>query len=335
VLTLAQALPLQGLVRFLWLGAAARPQPRRAVVIGTGPIVGALEEELRQSPTAPFRIVGHLLPPNESVSLELSAESLADVDLVVVASLAHDPTVDRLAALNFRGVTVMDAAGAYAALTGRIPVLQVSSRWFIATGDFSSLATSPFHHLQRFLDVVAAIAMLAVASPVLLLAALGILLSDGGPILYRQARLGRYGRSFQLFKLRTMRRGSDRNGPVFAESHDSRVFPVGRLLRRWRIDELPQLFNVLRGEMSLVGPRPERPEVAEELERRIPFYAFRYSVRPGLTGWAQVNLPYCALIEDHVTKLEFDLYHLRHYGPAMYAIVLLRTLGALVFRPGR
>jgi lipopolysaccharide/colanic/teichoic acid biosynthesis glycosyltransferase len=132
-----------------------------------------------------------------------------------------------------------------------------------------------------------------------------------------------------------MKRGSDDNGPIFAEKNDSRVLPAARLLRRWRIDELPQLYNVLRGEMSLVGPRPERPEVADDLERLIPFYAFRYSVRPGITGWAQVHLPYCATTADHLAKLEFDLYHLRHYGPAMYAIVLIRTLGALVFRPGR
>jgi lipopolysaccharide/colanic/teichoic acid biosynthesis glycosyltransferase len=132
-----------------------------------------------------------------------------------------------------------------------------------------------------------------------------------------------------------MANGSDRSGPTFAQEHDLRVDLVGRFLRRWRVDELPQLFNVLRGEMSLVGPRPERPEVAEQLEREIPFFAFRYSVRPGLTGWAQVHLPYCAETEDHLIKLEYDLYSVRHYGPAMYLLVLLRTLGALVFRPGR
>jgi lipopolysaccharide/colanic/teichoic acid biosynthesis glycosyltransferase len=132
-----------------------------------------------------------------------------------------------------------------------------------------------------------------------------------------------------------MKPGSDHRGPTFAEENDARVLWIGRWLRRWRIDELPQLINVLRGEMSLVGPRPERPEVAAHLEKKIPFYAFRYSVRPGVTGWAQIHLPYCARTEDHMAKLEFDLYAVRHHGPSMYAIVLLRTLGALVFRPGR
>jgi len=334
-LTLLIALPCQAALRFIWLAVAAMPQPRRAAVIGTGPIVASLEEELRRRPNAPFRITDHLPAPSDAAPADLSAAALVDFDMVVVASLAHDATADRLAALNFRGVPVVDAAGAYAALTGRIPVRQVDSRWFIATGDFSSLATSPFHHVQRILDVVIAIGLLLLSSPVLLAAGAALLVSDGAPILYRQKRLGRYGAPFVLLKLRTMERGSDENGPTFAEKNDRRVLAVGRVLRRWRIDELPQLFNVLRGEMSLVGPRPERPEVATRLEREIPFYAFRYSVRPGITGWAQVHLPYCTTTDDHTAKLEFDLYHLRHYGPAIYAIVLIRTLGALVFRPGR
>ena len=239
----------------------------------------------------------------------------------------------RLAALNFKGTAVVDSAGAYAALTGRIPVHQVDSRWFIATGDFSSLATTAFHHVQRFLDFLVASLLLVVSAPLLLAAAVGILVSNGTPVLYRQQRLGRFGRPFTLYKLRTMRRSAEANGPRFSGADDDRVLPLGRLLRRWRIDELPQLFNVLRGEMSLVGPRPERPELAARLEHEIPFYAFRYSVRPGLTGWAQVQFPYCSEPEEHRVKLEFDLYSLRHHGPAMYFIVLLRTLGALVFPP--
>jgi lipopolysaccharide/colanic/teichoic acid biosynthesis glycosyltransferase len=262
-----------------------------------------------------------------------STTELEKADLVIVANLAHTGTIDALAALNFRGTPVIDAAGAYAALTGRIPVRQVDSRWFIATGDFSSLASSPFHHLQRVLDICVASAMLVLTSPALIVAALAILIIEGSPVLYRQTRVGRFGKPFTLYKLRTMEEGSDHHGPEFTTRRDRRVLPVARLLRRWRIDELPQLLNVLKGEMSLVGPRPERPEVADRLEREIPFFAFRYSVRPGLTGWAQVHLRYCRDNDDHLTKLEFDLYSLRNHGPAMYVIVLLRTLGALIFRP--
>ena len=332
-LTLLVTLPLETMVRLLWYEVSSRSGSRRAVVIGTGPIVAALEKVLDDRQSPPFNIVRHLPAPNGTAQAMLTSEDLAGADIVIVAQITDDSTADRLAALNFGGTTVVDSAGAYAALTGRIPVRQVDSRWFIATGDFSSLATTGFHRIQRFLDVVAATGLLILTAPLLLLAAIGTLLSDGRPVLYIQQRLGRFGQPFTLYKLRTMRRTAEENGPQFSVNNDKRVFGFGRFLRRWRIDELPQLVNVIRGEMSLVGPRPEQPELARRLESEIPFYAFRYSVRPGLTGWAQVHFPYCSEPEEHLVKLEFDLYSLRHHGPALYAIVLLRTMGALVFPP--
>jgi len=324
------------LLRFVWLKLATRPPARTAILIGDGPIVGAIRKELKGRPNPPFRIARHLPATANGTKDPFEGIDVRGIDLIIVAQLADgDPAIDRLAALNFHGTTVVDAAGAYSVLTGRIPVRQVDSRWFIATGDFSSIATTPFHYLQRFFDLLVATVMLILTTPILIVAALSVLVTSGLPILYRQRRLGQFGQPFELFKLRTMRNSSHDRGPTFAKKNDTRVFPVGRWLRRWRIDELPQLINVLRGEMSLVGPRPERPEVAARFEKKIPFYAFRYSVRPGLTGWAQIHLPYCARTEDHMIKLEFDLYAVRHHGLAMYAIVLLRTLGALVFRPGR
>jgi len=333
-LTLAISLGLETVLRLAWSAAAVQPAPRRAVLIGGGPIVAALQMVLAERPAPPFAIIRHL-PAPAGAEETLGADAFSGADLVIVAQVGDDPVADRLAALNFGGTAVVDAAAAYAALTGRIPVRQVDSRWFIATGDFSSLATTTFHNVQRVLDIVVATAMLVLCSPLLLAAAAAVLLSDGAPAIYRQTRLGRFGRPFTLYKLRTMRRAAEAEGPRFSTDRDDRVLAVGRLLRRWRIDELPQLVNVLRGEMSLVGPRPERPELAARLEREIPFYAFRYSVRPGLTGWAQVQFPYCAETEEHLVKLEFDLYSLRHHGPALYLMVLLRTLGALVFPPSK
>lgn len=335
VLTFAISVPVQLAARLLWVLASSIPHPLRAVVIGNGPIVGALERELKHQPSPPFVIERHIPVATDTSDLDLDPTMFDNFDLVIVASVHNEKAVARLTALNFRGTAVVDAAGAYASLTGRIPVRQVDSRWFIATGDFSSLASSPFHYVQRYLDVFAATVILIAAAPVLAVAALALLVTDGRPILYRQIRVGRFGKPFEIVKLRTLRSDSDANGPEFVEPDDDRVLPVGRVLRRWRIDELPQLVNVLRGNMSLVGPRPERPDIAHRLEREIPFYAFRYSVRPGLTGWAQVHLPYCRTTEDHVAKLEFDLYAIRHHGPGTYAIVLLRTLGSLIFRPVR
>jgi len=334
-LTVVLVLPLIGLVRVAWLKTIGTPAVRNAVIVGEGPIVDALISELARHPLPPFNVTLHLKAPNEN-ALQNGAPSAASVfDLVIVANLNSQTTLDRLAELNFAGTSVTDAAGAYAALTGRIPVLQVDSRWFIATGDFSALATSPFHRIRRILDLLAAGTLLLLTFPILILVLLLLLLVEGRPLLYTQTRLGQFRRPFTLYKLRTMRHGAEDDGPRFAATRDHRTHPLGRTLRRWRIDELPQLVNVIRGEMSLVGPRPERPELATELEQKIPFYAFRYSVKPGITGWAQVNLPYCARTEEHMAKLEFDLYSLRHYGPGMYLMVLLRTIGALVLRPGR
>lgn len=322
-------------VRMVWRARARHWTPRPAVLIGHGPVVESLGEELEHHPAPPFEIVTRLDGLPDGSGPEEVRAALGGAELVIVAQLADPGTWDRLAELNFSGITVMDAPGAFAQLTGRIPVRQVDARWFIATGDFTSVSTSAFHHVQRFLDLVGASVLLAASLPVLGLAALAILLTSGRPVFYRQERLGRFRKPFTLLKLRTMARDAEKDGPRFAASNDHRVLPVGRLLRRWRIDEIPQLLNVLRGDMSLVGPRPERPEVAQELERIIPFYAFRYSVRPGITGWAQVNHNYCVWPEDHALKLEYDLYSLRHHGPGLYALVLLRTFGALVFRPGR
>ncbi len=335
ILTLIISLTAQALARALWLLAAKRPPARNAVIIGDGPIIGALLKELERRPSPPFRIIRHFPSPKKSHTKKPRSRVLAKADLIIVASLSHNPTVEQLASLNFRGTPVVDAAAAYAALTGRIPVLQVDSRWFIATGDFSSLANSPFHHIQRILDIIIATVLLVVTLPISILSAIAIAVCSGFPVFYRQERLGRFGEPFTLFKFRTLKREPVANGSAFVEEGDDRVLIAGRFMRRWRIDELPQLINVLRGEMSIAGPRPERPKIAEALEREIPFYAFRYSVRPGITGWAQVHLPYCSETADHLIKLEFDLYSLRHHGPAMYAMVLLRTAGALIFQPGR
>jgi len=335
LITLSVTLILETTIRYLWLIKGRRPASRRAVVVGEGEIIDMLQDAIRSGSWAPFRILNVI--PSEDLELDSSRveELLGEADLLIVAGLPEARSYDRLASLNFRGITVIDAAAAFAELTGRIPVEHVNSQWFIASGDFSSLATSPFHQVQRVLDFCLALILACLGTPLTLLAGLGIFLADGLPVIYRQERLGRFRRPFTLLKLRTMKKTAEEAGPCFANRKDPRTLWLGAFLRRWRIDELPQLINVLRGDMSLVGPRPERPGISENLEDRIPFFAFRFSVKPGLTGWAQVNQPYCAELGEHRVKLEYDLYFLRSHGLMMYVLVLVKTLGALIFRAGR
>jgi exopolysaccharide biosynthesis polyprenyl glycosylphosphotransferase len=166
-----------------------------------------------------------------------------------------------------------------------------------------------------------------VTAPLILVSAILIKLTSPGPILYRQERVGLHGRHFSVFKLRSMSQNAEASiGPAWASKNDSRVTAVGRILRKYRIDELPQLFNVLRGEMSFVGPRPERPYFVEQLKQRIPYYDLRHYVRPGITGWAQVMYPYGASITDAYEKLQYDLYYIKHLSVLLDIMILPKTL---------
>jgi lipopolysaccharide/colanic/teichoic acid biosynthesis glycosyltransferase len=182
--------------------------------------------------------------------------------------------------------------------------------------------------VKRLTDVVLALLILVALAPLTLLALAAIALSADGPLIYRQERVGRYGRTFRIWKLRTMRVGAESGAPQWASDEDPRRTAVGRVLRRTHLDEVPQVANILLGEMSFVGPRPERPEFVAELEAAIPYYAWRHFVRPGLTGWAQVNLPYGSSVEDARRKLEYDLYYVRHYSLLTDLLIVLRTAAA-------
>ena len=178
------------------------------------------------------------------------------------------------------------------------------------------------------------LAMLALTAPVMLLAALCVRLDSPGPVIYAQKRVGLRGREFTVYKFRSMTVDAEKNGAVWASAHDARVTRVGRILRKLRIDELPQLWNVLRGDMSFIGPRPERMEFVRRLERVIPFYWVRHSVKPGLTGWAQVCFPYGASEEDARIKLEYDLYYIKNMSLLLDLNILFKTVGVVLFPRG-
>jgi exopolysaccharide biosynthesis polyprenyl glycosylphosphotransferase len=188
---------------------------------------------------------------------------------------------------------------------------------------------------RRSLDVLASIIGLVAVAPVLVMAALAIKLNDGGPVIYAQERVGLKGRTFVLLKFRSMRVDAERDStPAWARERDNRITRVGRIMRKFRIDELPQLFNVLRGEMALIGPRPERPVFVQQFSESIPFYNYRHTLKPGITGWAQVCFRYGASFEDTKRKLSYDLYYIKHQGLLLDALILLKTIRVVLSGEG-
>jgi lipopolysaccharide/colanic/teichoic acid biosynthesis glycosyltransferase len=196
--------------------------------------------------------------------------------------------------------------------------------------------TSPYHYLKRLFDIVVSATALVICSPLFILAPLLIWAQDGAPVLFSQERVGRDGKRFILLKFRTMRlRGDQAHDDMYTRERDRRVTRVGRWLRKLRLDELPQLWNALRGDISLIGPRAEWSKCAERYEQAIPFYHFRHLVKPGITGWAQVNYPYGENDDDAVEKLKYDLYYIRHYSLKLDAMIVLKTLYTMLFGKGR
>lgn len=217
----------------------------------------------------------------------------------------------------------------------RIPPRWVGDQWLLFSSRIDGEHSTVQQQLKRFADVVISVLLLVFTSPVLALAAVLIRAQDGGPVIYRQQRTGLLGQPFAVVKLRTMVPQAERGEALWATEHDARITPIGRWLRRTRVDELPQLINVLRGEMSLIGPRPERPELEECLEAEIPNYRLRHWVRPGLSGWAQVNMPYTASVEDSELKLSYDLFYLRNSGLWLDLLILAKTIKIVLKAAGR
>ncbi|MDH7570982.1 MAG: sugar transferase, partial [Armatimonadota bacterium] len=231
------------------------------------------------------------------------------------------------------GANAVGMVPLYEELTGRVPVKHIDDAWFLYC--FAPERQWLYESVKRATDVVVSLVGLAVLAVLYPVVAAAILLDTGRPVLYRQTRVGRGERLFTILKFRTMVQNAEANGAVWAQENDPRTTRVGQLLRKTRLDEFPQLWNVLKGEMSLLGPRPERPEFVRELSERIPFYNRRHAVLPGITGWAQVRYPYGSSVEDALQKLQYDLYYIKHRSFFLDAVICLKTLVTMVCRQGR
>ncbi len=243
--------------------------------------------------------------------------------------------LERLVHAQFRETRVYTLESFYETQWRYLPLGIVDPFWPLQTG-FQLARSSPYHYLKRLFDVFASATALVICSPLFVLVPLFIWMNDGAPVLFRQERVGRDGKRFILFKFRTMHcRGDHPDEDIYTREGDPRVTRVGRWLRKLRLDELPQLWNALKGDISLIGPRAEWSKCAERYEQSIPFYHFRHLVKPGITGWAQVNYPYGESDEDAVEKLKYDLYYIRHYSLKLDAMIVLKTLYTMLFGKGR
>jgi exopolysaccharide biosynthesis polyprenyl glycosylphosphotransferase len=243
--------------------------------------------------------------------------------------------IEGLVRTQFHAVRVYTLESFYETHWRHVPVHSIDPFWPLQMG-FQLARASPYHYLKRLFDIVAAGSGLILFLPLMGPIALLLLLTNGRPAFFQQVRVGRDGQTFTVIKFRTMKRnGSDAPGDLYTRANDPRVHRVGNWLRKLRLDELPQLWNVLKGEMSLIGPRAEWVNCAARYESKIPFYHFRHLVKPGITGWAQVNYPYGEGDEDAIEKLKYDLYYIRHYSLKLDAMIVLKTIHTMLFSKGR
>lgn len=319
----------------------------RVLVFGTGPRAALVGKTLKNEDPH-VDVVGYYASPNEAES-EVSAwgilskhKSLTDtaleleVDEIVVALVERrggSMPLRELLDCKLHGVRVVDVATHFEKTKGQIRLDSVNAGWLIFGDGFSQGGLRSA--VKRLFDIFSALVLILLSLPIMLITMLVVMLESPGPIFYRQERVGFNGRLFNVIKFRSMRTDAEKDGtPRFAAAQDDRVTRVGRFIRKVRIDELPQLFCVLNGDMSMVGPRPERPYFVDQLTRQIPYYSVRQSVKPGVTGWAQVRYHYGSTVEDSAEKLQYDLYYVKNHSLFLDVVILFETVGVVLLAKG-
>jgi sugar transferase (PEP-CTERM system associated) len=319
----------------------------RVLIFGTGKRAASLYQGQITNAANAYKIVGFVSTPNQSQVVPEEMIVNFDTSLLTIARqfgvneivLAMDdrrrefPTKELLEC-KMAGLIIADPTTFLEQQEGRVNLQHLNPSWMIYGSGFSS---SPFKGIAgRIFDLLSSVLILALTLPILVPTAFLIALEGGfrDPVFYRQVRVGKDGEHFNLLKFRSMRVNAEQGGAVWASQNDNRVTRIGSFIRKYRIDELPQILNILKGDMRLVGPRPERPEFVEQLSGNIPMYPYRHSVKPGLAGWAQLKYPYGASEEDAYQKLQYDLYYIKNYNLVMDFFILLQTLEVVLFGKG-
>lgn len=321
--------------------AATRRWDTTLLIIGSGPIAGLLKETLSDDPSFGYRVLHFQWDPTDPDAVGKQRERMTEavskykIKKVIVAlnDRRGSLPVESLLHLRVQGVEILEAISFYEKISGKILVPYLKPSNLIFSEGFKRF--NLIRISKRAMDLVLAFIGLALALPLFLLLPIWIKLDSRGPVFFRQERVGEQGRPFILMKFRSMRLDAEAvSGPVWASKNDPRVTRLGKILRALRLDELPQLINVLRGEMSFVGPRPERPVFVELLRRNIPYYDLRFTVKPGLTGWAQVKYHYGSTEEDAVEKLQYDLYYAKHLSLFFDLTIVIETIKVVLTSQG-
>jgi sugar transferase (PEP-CTERM system associated) len=320
----------------------------RALLLGDGPLIKRVADQVISRPELGIRLVGYVGHPQpngfdaapnltflgEASSFgEIIREKPVDRVIVTMSDRRGALPVHDLLQLKTQGTLVEDGVHFYETISGRMPVDAVRPGAMLFSEGFH--VSQSILLKKRFYSLIISGVALAILSPVMALVALAVALESPGGVLFRQKRVGLGGRVFEILKFRSMRVGAESStGPVWAQHQDPRITRVGRILRKLRLDELPQLINILRGDMSIVGPRPERPHFVEMLSEQVPYYGLRHSVPPGLTGWAQVSYPYGSTVEQSKEKLEYDLFYIKNMSVSLDLLILFSTLKIVLLGRG-
>lgn len=321
---------------------------RRVLVLGTGAEALEVERSLQTSEAAGLFLVGfypvetgdpavvsagQVLPNSVSIVETVRRRRIEEVIVAVRERRGGVLPLRELLDCKLEGVQITDLSSFFERFRGQVRIESLRASWLIYGEGFRQGRMR--NVVKRLFDIVASSILLVLTLPVMVIAALAIALESGFPIFYRQERMGQGGKVFEVIKFRSMRTDAEADGkPRWAKSNDSRITRIGQFIRRTRIDELPQIFNVLRGEMSFVGPRPERPFFVNLLSDQVPFYSTRHSVKPGITGWAQVKYKYGSTIDDAVEKLQYDLYYVKNHTLFLDLLILLQTVRVVVSGEG-
>lgn len=346
LLILSLVLPIALVRVVLSTVLSSAPLRRRVVVVGANQDGFEMVEAMRRYDGKTYDFLGYfddvpngerddapIMPERVQPTSDLLAmNDLYGIDQVVLANpLQTGPLLHTISRLHEQGAQITPMFAMYQDLTGRVPVSHLGDDWYVALPANVKKTTRTYQMIKRGMDMILAFVMLLATAPILPFVMLAIKLDSPGPIFFKQTRVGRGGKLFKIVKFRSMRQDAEAgSGAVWATNGDPRITRIGRFLRKSRLDEIPQLWNIVVGDMSFVGPRPERPEFDEQLEREIPFYRARRAVRPGLTGWAQVQYRYGNTIADALRKVEYDLYYIKNESLYLDLLILLRTVAVVL-----